>query len=147
MTNCDAYGAPMRRIGLAILALSAAPLGLWATFAPRSFYDNFPGMGHHWVKLDGPYNHHLITDFGSLNLALAAFTIGALIWTTPRLIQITAVAWLLYAIPHELYHATHLDPFGTSDKVGQLVGLAVDIVIAIALLVTDGTPKEGANSS
>ena len=137
----------MKRIGLAILALSSAPLGLWATFAPRSFYDNFPGMGHHWVALDGPYNHHLITDFGALNLALTVVTVGALVWMTPQLIRITALAWLAYAIPHELYHATHLDPFGTSDKVGQLVGLAIDIVIAVALLVTDAIRNEGANSS
>jgi hypothetical protein len=137
----------MKRIGLAILAFSSGPIGLWATLAPRSFYDNFPGGGRHWVSLDGAYNHHLVTDFGSLNLALTAVTIGALVWMTPRLIQITAVAWLLYALPHELYHATHLDPFGTSDKVLQLVGIGLDIVIAVALLVTDGTRKEGANYS
>ena len=123
----------MKRIGLVILALSSGPIGVWATLAPRSFYDDFPGMGREWVKLDGPYNHHLVTDFGSLNLALTAVTLAALIWMTPRLIQVTAVAWLLYAVPHVLYHATHLDPFGTSDKVAQLAGIGLDIVIAAAL--------------
>jgi hypothetical protein len=127
--------AGMKRIGLAILTLGSAPLGLWATLAPRSFYDNFPGMGRHWVRLDGPYNHHLVSDFGALNLALSAVTIAALIWLTPRLVQVTAVAWLLYAIPHELYHVTHLHPFDTSDKVLVSSGLAIDIVIAIALLI------------
>jgi hypothetical protein len=127
----------MKRVLLAILALSSAPLGLWATFAPRSFYDNFPGMGHHWVMLDGPYNHHLVTDFGSLNLALAAVTIVALWKMTPLLIRTTAVAWILYAVPHEVYHATHLKPFGTGDKIGQLVGIGVDIVAALALLITE----------
>jgi hypothetical protein len=137
----------MKRIGLVVLALSSAPLGLWATFAPRSFYDNFPGMGRHWVRIDGPYNHHLISDFGALNLALTAITVGALVYMTKPFIRVTAIAWLLYAVPHELYHATHLDPFGTSDKIGQLVGLAVDIVIAVFLLVTEDTPNRGANSS
>jgi hypothetical protein len=126
-----------RRVGLAILALSSAPLGIWATLAPRSFYDNFPGGGRHWVRLDGPYNHHLISDFGALNLALAAVTIAALVWMTPKLVRITAVAWLLYAIPHELYHAQHLDPFGSSDKVLQLAGIGLDIVVAVALLLSE----------
>jgi hypothetical protein len=136
-----------QRVCLAILALSSGPIGLWATFAPRSFYDDFPGMGRHWVALDGPYNHHLVVDFGSLNLAMTVLALAALIWLTPRLIQVAAVAYLVAAIPHELYHATHLDPFETSDKVGQLVGLAVVIVVSIALLVTDGTRKGRANSS
>jgi hypothetical protein len=137
----------MKRIGLIVLALSSAPLGLWALLAPRSFYDDFPGMGRHWVSLDGPYNHHLVTDFGGLNLALAVVTLAALYWVTRPLIITTAIAWLVYAVPHELYHATHLDPFGTSDKVGQLVGIGVDIAIAVALLVTEGTANRRANSS
>jgi hypothetical protein len=127
----------MKRIALAILAFSSGPLGLWATLAPRSFYDNFPTAGRQWVALDGPYNHHLISDFGALNLALAAVTIGAAIWMIPKLTRLTAVAWLLYAIPHELYHAQHLDPFGSSDKVLMLLGLGVDIVIAIGLLLAE----------
>jgi hypothetical protein len=137
----------MKRVALAILALSSGPIGVWATLAPRSFYDNFPGMGREWVKLDGPYNHHLVSDFGALNMALTAVTVAALVWLTPRLIQVTAVAWLLYTVPHELYHAGHLDPFGTSDKVLQLAGIGIDIVAALYLLVTHATGKEGANYS
>ena len=139
--------AAMKRIGLIVLALSSAPLGLWATLAPRSFYDNFPFGDRHWVSADGPYNHHLVTDFGALNLALAVVTLAALYWMTRPLILTTAVAWLAYAVPHELYHATHLDPFGTSDKVLQLAGIGVDIAIAIALLVTDATANRRANYS
>ena len=137
----------MKRIGLIVLALSSAPLGVWATLAPRSFYDDFPGMGRHWVALDGPYNHHLVTDFGSLNLALAVVTIAALIYLTRPLIIATALAWLAYAIPHELYHARHLDPFGTSDKVLQLAGIGLDIAVAVALLVTEATANRRANYS
>ena len=66
------YCRPVKRIGLVILALSSGPIGLWATFAPKSFYEDFPGGGRHWVQLDGPYNHHLVTDFGALNLALTS---------------------------------------------------------------------------
>jgi hypothetical protein len=137
----------MKRIGLVILALSSGPIGLWATFAPRSFYDDFPGMGRHWVRLDGDYNHHLVTDFGALNMAITVVTIAALVYLTPALIRVASIAWLFYAVPHFVYHAGHLDPFGTSDKVMQLVGIGADIVIALALLVTDATAKGRANSS
>ena len=33
------------RIGLAVLAVPALVIGVWAAFAPRSFYDDFPGGG------------------------------------------------------------------------------------------------------
>jgi hypothetical protein len=137
----------MKRIGLAILAFSSGPLGLWATLAPRSFYDSFPGGGRHWVRLDGPYNHHLISDFGALNMALCALTIAALILLTREFVLVTGVAWLLYTVPHFTYHATHLDPFGTTDKVLQLAGIGANLVIALALVVTNATDNGRANSS
>jgi hypothetical protein len=137
----------MRRLGLAILVFSSGPIGLWATLAPRSFYDDFPGAGRHWVRLDGPYNHHLVTDFGALNMALCAVTIAALVWMSRQLIFTAAVAWLFYTVPHFLYHVTHLDPFGTSDKVLQLGGVGANMAIALALLVTHATASRRANSS
>jgi hypothetical protein len=132
---------------LAILAFSSGPLGLWATIAPKNFYENFPGGGRHWVALDGPYNHHLISDFGALNLAICALTIAALVLMTREFILVTSVAWLLYTTPHFVYHATHLDPFGTSDKVLQLAGIGANLLIALALLVTHATANGRANSS
>ena len=38
------------RIGLVYLAVNAALLGLWASLAPRSWFDNFPGAGHNWAS-------------------------------------------------------------------------------------------------
>ena len=58
----------LRRVGLGLLAVSAAIVGFWAEFAPKSFYDDFPGGGHHWVRVDGPYNQHLVRDVGQWNL-------------------------------------------------------------------------------
>src|SRR5436190_20767172 len=92
------------RIVLALLAISALVVGLWAQFAPRSFYDSFPGGGRHWVSVDGPYNEHLVRDVGGLNLALAVITIAAQVWLGPRLVSTAAVAWLVYSVPHFLYH-------------------------------------------
>ena len=50
------------RLGLAYLSAIALALGIWAGGAPRSFYENFPGLGMTWVSVDGPYNEHLVRD-------------------------------------------------------------------------------------
>ena len=40
-----------QRILLGILAAASALIGVWAGFAPRSFYGDFPGTGNPWVSL------------------------------------------------------------------------------------------------
>lgn len=123
------------RVLLAVLAWSALLVGAWATAAPRSFYDSFPGGGRAWVAVDGPYNQHLVGDVGALNLALVVVTVWALITLTPVLIRVAAAAWLVYSVPHLLYHATHREPYGTNDLAASLFGLAVNVVVPIVLLV------------
>ena len=67
-----------QRIVIGVLLLIALVTGLWAAVAPRSFYDSFPGSGLHWVSTDGPYNRHLVSDVGSMYLALAVVTVAAI---------------------------------------------------------------------
>jgi hypothetical protein len=125
------------RVILALLALTAVELGLWATFAPRSFFEDFPGGGRHWVAIDGPYNEHLVRDFGGLNLALAFLLVVALVHLTPVLVRTAAGASLLFAVPHFVHHARHLDVFTSSaDKVANmgLLGLAIGGPVVLLLL-------------
>lgn len=130
------------RIALAVLALVSVELGVWATFAPRSFFDDYPGLGRHWVRAYGPYNEHLMRDFGALNLALAVVTIVALITLGRPLVIAVAVAWLAWGIPHLVYHLRHLDVFSTGDKVANVVGLAAVPVLAVVVLaLTLGRPE------
>src|SRR5256885_3835110 len=85
----------IRRVFLAVLAFVAVEIGLWATFAPRSWYDHFPGGGRHWVAVDGPYNEHLTRDVGALYLALAVVTIAALFTLAPLVVRVASWAWLV----------------------------------------------------
>ncbi len=101
----------------------------------RSFYDNFPGGGHQWVSADGPFNEHLVRDVGTLNLALAAVTIAALVRPGRYLVQVVAGATLVYSAPHFLYHLFHLDLFDTSDKVLQTGSLAITVIAPLLLLI------------
>jgi hypothetical protein len=130
------------RIGLAVLAVPAIMIGVWAAFAPRSFYDDFPGLGRMWVAPDGPYNEHLVRDVGELNLALAVVTVIALVALTPMLVRAVLAGWIVYSVPHLVYHLRHLDPFATDDQVSIISSLALVPVLAIDLLVIEvRTPK------
>jgi hypothetical protein len=123
------------RVVLAVWAVVAVQLGLWATFAPRSFYDDYPGFGREWVRVDGPYNEHLVRDFGALNLALAVVTIAALVTFGRPLVIATAVAWLAWGVPHLVYHLRHLDLYSTEDQVLNVFALAALPVLAVVVLV------------
>ena len=128
----------LSRVILTLLAASAAQLGLWATFAPRSFFEDFPGGGRRWVATDGPYNEHLVRDFGALNLALAFLLIVALVHLTPVLVRTAAIASLLFAMPHFVHHARNLDTFTTTaDKATNLVLLGLAIGGPVVLLLMD----------
>lgn len=116
-----------RRVVLALTALSLVGVGAWAQAFPRSFYDDFP-LGRQWVALDGPYNEHLVRDVGGLNLALAAVVLAIAVWGSGQLLRAAAVGVLLYSAPHLAYHATHLDVYGSTDRVWLLVSLGLVVV-------------------
>jgi len=123
------------RVVLVVWAAVSVQLGVWATFAPRSFYDDYPGFGRAWVRLNGPYNEHFVRDFGALNLALAVVTIAALITLSRPMVIAVAVAWLAWSVPHLVYHLRHLDVFSTGDKVVNVFLLGSLPVLAVVVLV------------
>ena len=123
------------RVLLVIIAGGNALVGFWASLAPRSFYESFPGGGRHWIDVDGLFNEHLIRDVGTLNLALMAVAIAALLRPSRYLVQVLCGAELIYASPHLLYHLAHLDPYGSADKVALIGSLSVSVIAPIVLLV------------
>ncbi len=123
------------RVGLVVLAAQSLLFGVWASLAPRSFYDDFPGLGRHWVAMDGPYNEHLMRDYGALNLALAVVTLLAAWWVTRHIVIAAAVAWIVYSIPHVLYHGFNIEGYETGDQIGILGGLLLAPIIAVLVLV------------
>jgi hypothetical protein len=115
----------LQRVALAVIAAGALFVGVWAQAFPRSFYDDFPGMGRVWVAVDGPYNEHLVRDVGGLQLALAFGAVLALLTASVLLARAVGGGALISGVPHLLYHATHLDPFDAADTVGMLAALGV----------------------
>jgi hypothetical protein len=109
-------------------------IAAWALAAPRSFYEDFPGGGRHWVSALPPYNEHLMRDFGATSLAIVVFMVGAAIVLERRMVQVALLAFLAYTIPHLAYHLTTTDHYSTGDNLGSLGGFVVTIVLALALL-------------
>lgn len=148
-TSTGAIRSPLvARIGAAILAFQGIGMGLWATISPRSFFDDFPGLGLSWVAPDGPYNEHLMRDFGALNLALGVLALCGAIWLTRTLLMATAIAWIVYSIPHIAYHALNGEAFDTGDHVAIVASLAFTPIVAIVVLWAAGrAPDRGGAAS
>ena len=121
---------------LAWFALFGLAIGLWQAVFPASFYADFPGMGHHWVSPDGPYNEHLLRDVGLGNLAIGAVAIVALRTGVVWVARAVGLAVVVVNLPHQLYHQAHVSVLPTlTDQVLQSVSLAVVSLAAIALAV------------
>ncbi|GAA3167931.1 MULTISPECIES: hypothetical protein [Streptomyces] len=119
---------------LLVSALVQGVPGAWALFLPHSFFRNFPLPGRRWVAVFAPYNEHLVRDFGSLVVALAAVLLCAARAPRPPLVRAAALAQLVFSVPHLLFHTHHLSMFSAVDIVTQLITLVLPIVAALYLL-------------
>ncbi len=126
----------LQRVGLLLLGVHGIVVGAWAAFAPRSFFDDFPGLGQQWVAPDGVFNEHLVRDVGELTLALALVALVAVVWTTPVLVRVAAAASLVDGVPHLVYHLRHLDPLAPDARVASISALALGPLVAVALLAS-----------
>lgn len=130
----------LRRIALAILAIQGAFVGVWALAAPRSFYDDFPGVGRVWVAVDGPFNEHLARDVGALNLALALVATIALVTGSDLVARAAGGAFLVYGVPHLTYHLFNLGPLDAVDAVGVVVSLALSVLAGLVAVLPSRQP-------
>ena len=123
------------RVVLALLALDELVVGLWALLDPAGFYRGFPGLGRHWVSVDGPYNHHLVTDAGAGFFAVGVVALIAVFWMRRDVAVAAFAAVIAHELPHFLYHLVHPAMLGSTDKLLSTGGLAVTVVVAAIGLV------------
>ena len=126
-------GTPVRA-GLLVLALGQGGAALFALFAPRSFYDDFPVSGADWVSALPPFNEHLVRDYGASFLALAALALAAAWLADRRLVIVTSVVWLISAVPHLVFHIAHADEPGGGSGAASLATLALNVALPLVLL-------------
>ena len=122
------------RIGLLIVAVTPLASGLWALLFPRAFYDDFPLPGSGWVSTLGPYNEHLVRDYGALNMAMAVLLLATVIFLERRLVQLALISWLVFEVPHFVFHVGQTHHFSAGSNLAQLGGLALLIVLPLILL-------------
>jgi hypothetical protein len=122
------------RTGLLILASASLVVGLWALPFPRFFYDDFPLPGRAWISTLGPYNEHLVRDVGALNLALGVLLVLAAVLLERRVVQVSLVAYLAYAVPHFVFHLMKRHAFSLGDNLANMVTLGVAVLLPLILL-------------
>ena len=131
---------------LAALAVSAAYPGAWATFAPRSFYDTFPGASHHWTAALPAYSEHLVTDVGAFYLGFALLLAWAAWRPSRELVVPVCSAFALFSAIHLAWHCAHLDALATADAVLQTASLAAVLAAsASAAVLASRRPARGAS--
>jgi hypothetical protein len=123
------------RIGLLLLAVTSISSGLWALFVPRSFYEDFPLPGWDWVSTLGPYNEHLVSDYGAMNLALGVLLVAVAVFLERRLVQVALIAWLAYAAPHFVFHLGQVHHFSLFDNLMQLSALGFVVLLPLVLFL------------
>jgi hypothetical protein len=132
-------GAVAPRIGLVLVAAAQAEVGIWGLVAPRSFFGNFPGAGHHWVSALGTYNEHLIRDYAGAELGFAVLLVAAALWFERRLVLVVGAAFIAATIPHFVYHLTVTGSYSTTDNLASLGAFALELaVVAGAMLAAAG---------
>jgi hypothetical protein len=129
----DRYGGILR-IGMVLLLVPQAITGAWAFFAPRSFYDSFPGFGRVWIAPIGDYNEHFVADTGNLFLVLCILLGVAAYHLERRLVRIALSVWLVFAVPHLISHVQLTSLFSAFDNASTLGTLGFVVVLPVLLL-------------
>ena len=85
------------------------------------------------VDLAPPFAEHLMRDYGAMNLALGLVT--AVAFTMDRvMVRTSPAAYLLFAVPHLIFHVTHHEHYTASHVVGETTALTIAVLLPLALL-------------
>jgi hypothetical protein len=121
------------RVALVALAIGNGATGLLARLDPQVFYDDFP-FDRGWVQADGPYNEHLVTDFGAALLAITVFCLVGVWRPTRELVIAASLANIVLGGFHIAYHAGVTDLLSRTDNILSLTSIGLGIVLGLMLL-------------
>jgi hypothetical protein len=130
------------RLGLALVGAVQLEIAIWGLAAPHSFFEQFPGAGHHWVVALGIYNEHLVRDYAAAELGFAVLLLGAAIWFERRLVLIAGTAFLAATVPHFAYHLTTTGSFSTTDDVASLASFVLEILLVIGAMIVAARARD-----
>lgn len=122
------------RFALLALGLPQAAIGLWAVVAPRHWHDTFPGLGRQWLGSYGPYNSHLATDVGATFLAIGTLLVIAAWLLDHRNVVVAVVVYLVYSVPHLIFHLAHDEVLSEGDRIFNGALLAATVSGGLGLI-------------
>ncbi len=125
----------LTRLSLGYIMVTGVVVGAWALVLPHAFYGAFPGFGHAWVSVDGPYNGHLVRDVGGAYLVFAA--LAGLALASPGRVSPFAVgfATLFFNGPHLVYHLTMLGMYAAIDQALNVGALGAALLSSFWLIL------------
>ncbi|GHH27507.1 hypothetical protein [Lentzea cavernae] len=124
------------RICLAFIGLTSAYVGVFAYFAPKAWYDTFPGFGLTWLPQLGPYNEHFAKDVGAAYLAFTVLSLVALANARkPAVVLLAGSALLVFNTLHFVYHLTMLHMYEPLDQALNVVTLSLIVVVSAILVI------------
>ena len=124
------------RLVAVLVALPSLATGIWAVTSPRTWYDDFPGIGPRLVSAIPPYNPHLATDAGAGLFATALALIIAAWWGDVAAVRIGLVGFIVFDGLHAFFHLTHASHMLTAGENLYSSGILVaELVVAVALFV------------
>jgi hypothetical protein len=142
------------RLGVGLLAGLNLWWGAWARFAPRHFFETFPGFGRRWAAAYPPYNEHFVTDLGSTFLTLGFLLAVAALMSDRRVRRVVLAGVFVFNALHLGFHATHPGKMGAFDFGASIAALAAGVVAPVLLVLLDAwrptapsVPKGGERSS
>lgn len=128
---------------LGLVGLIDVVTGGWALVDARGWYDKFPGFGHHLVSgQGGSFNEHLASDAGAGFLAVGVILLVGAVIGSPLGMRLAALALLVHALPHFLFHVTHSPAdLSNGEKAIGIYGLLAEAVIGAAALIGAGARR------
>ncbi len=119
-----------------VLGIVTILQGAWAFLVPRSFYDDFPVPDADWVSALGPFNDHLARDFGSTLAALGVVAVIAARSKSRSALRASMFGYVIFGVPHLIFHLTTFAEFSALSLVTQLGGLALFVAVPVGILMS-----------
>ena len=74
-------------------------------------------------------------DFGGASLGLAVFLAAAAVWLELRIVVLALIAYLVFAVPHFVFHMAHLHDASATDIAFLVVSLGSMMLLSVVLLM------------
>ena len=118
------------RLCVGVIAVNELVVGIWNMFWPRGFYRYFPT-----VDQTPPFSEHYARDFGGATLGLALLLSLACLRPKAHFVIPASAAFLVFAVPHGVFHSAHLDHATALEATLLVASLVTVVLLAGAAIV------------